>query len=73
MVNFKAAQISTLVKNALNSVRELGTSYNDSGKLECLYLQEGVSECERIEISLSNEMVVMGISSSGTRVEYRVL
>ena len=36
-------------------------------------LQGGVSECERIEIFLTNEMVVIGIGSSGNRVEYRVL
>ena len=72
MIIFKATQTSTLVNNILNSVRELGTSYNDSGKCKCLYLQGRNSECKRIDNSLPNEMVVMGICSSGTRVEYRV-
>ena len=67
----KAAQSSTHVKDALNSVRELGMSYNDSGRLKCLYLKGGVSECEWVKVSSFNEMVVMGISSSGTRVEYQ--
>ena len=71
-VNSKATRTSILVMDALNSVKELGTSYNDSSELNYLY-QLGVSECEAIGILLSNEMVVLGISSSGTRVEYRVL
>ena len=58
----KAAQSSTHVKDALNSVRELGMSYNDSGRLKCLYLKGGVSECEWVKVSSFNEMVVMGIS-----------
>ena len=73
MVNFKATQTSILVKDGLNnSVRDLGTSYNDSSKLKCMYLL-GVCECERIEILLFIEMAVMGINSDGTRVEYQVL
>ena len=61
LITASAAQTPTVVKNALNSGKETSTSYNDLGKLECLYLRGGVSECERIETSLSKEMVVMGI------------
>ena len=38
LVTFRGAQSSTVVKNALNSAKDLGTSYNDSGELKCLYL-----------------------------------
>ena len=43
-------------------MKELGSYYKDSGKLKCLYLRGGVSECKRIEISLFNEMATIGIS-----------
>ena len=62
LVTFRAAQTSTVDKNALNSAKDLGTSYNDSGELKCLYLQGGISNCERIETSLSKEIVIMSIS-----------
>ena len=62
LVTFRAPQTSTVVKNALNSLKELGTSYNDSGNLKCLYLQGGVSNCERIETSMSKEIVIKGKS-----------
>ena len=62
LVTFSAAQTSTGVKNSLKSVKELGTSYNDSGILKCFYLRGGVSACESIEIFLSNELVVMANS-----------
>ena len=61
-VTSSAIQNSTDVRNDLSSVKELGMSYNDSGKLKCLYLRRGVSECEIIEIFLTNERVIMGIS-----------
>ena len=62
LVTFRAPQTSTVVKNALNSLKKLGTSYNNSGNLKCLCLRGGVSKCERIETSLSEEIVIMGIS-----------
>ena len=43
LVTFRAAQTLTVVKNPLNSAKDLGTSHNDSGKLKCWYFQEGVS------------------------------
>ena len=62
LVTSSAAQTSTDVMYALNSVKELGKSYNDSGKLKYLYLRGGVSAWERIEIFLSNGLVVTGMS-----------
>ena len=60
LITSRATQTTTVVKRAMNSVKELGISYNNSGKLYCLYLQGGVSACERFETSLSHELGVMG-------------
>ena len=52
LATFRVAQASTVVKNGLSSAKDLGTSYNDSGKLKFLgakfQLAEntaGVSDC----------------------------
>ena len=37
LVTSRATQTSTDVGNALSSVKELDTSYTNSGKLKCLY------------------------------------
>ena len=51
LVTFRAAQTSTVVRKALNSVKKkLGASYSDSDELKCSYLKRVVSECERIVI-----------------------
>ena len=50
-------QTSTVVRKAQSSVRKLGVSYSDSGRLKCLSLRSGVSKCERIETSLSKYMI----------------
>ena len=62
LVTSSATETSTDVKKSLNSVKEVGTSYSDSGKLKCLYLRGVVSACERIEIFLSIELVAIDIS-----------
>ena len=53
---------SAVFKNAFYSLKESCNFHIDSGELICLNLRGGVSECERIVISLSNEMVVVGFS-----------
>ena len=58
-VTSSAAETSTDFVKSLNSAKKLGTSYNDSGKLKCLYLRGAVSACERIENFWSIELVVI--------------
>ena len=57
LVTSRAFQTSTVVRKAPSSVRKLGVSYSDSGRLKCLSLRSGVSKCERIETSLSKYMI----------------
>ena len=60
LVTSKAAQTSTVVRNVLNSVQELGTLYKESGEFKDLHLRGN----DRIETYISNKMIVTEISRS---------
>ena len=67
LVTSKAVQTSTVVRNALNSVQELGTFYKESVEFKDLYLRG--NDC--IETYMSNKMVVKDISHSKCPEELR--